>query len=177
MSARPRPTRRTLLLVTSALAIVFASVQPSLAVKLHGEHKADGKRQVELLEQQWRTAQLQSDLPTIDRLLADDYVGISLAGQITTKAQLMSRMRNHLFVISRLDMTEQKVKIVGEVAVVTVRAAVEGTSRGATVNGEFRYTRIYHRLPNGVWKITNFEATRIPSSRDGIVLAKNGKTG
>jgi hypothetical protein len=40
---------------------------------------------------------------------------------------------------------------------------VEGTNNGSSMTGLYRYTRVYQRLPSGVWKITNFEATRIPS--------------
>lgn len=125
--------------------------------------KHDYKREVESLEEQWRAAQLAGDLATMDKLLSDDYVGISMTGQVNTKAQQLSRVRSHSLVLTKIDLGEMKVKLVGQIAIVTVRAAVEGTSSGTPMNGTFRYTRIYQHLPAGDWKITNFEATRIPT--------------
>ncbi len=101
----------------------------------------------------------------MDKLLSDDYVGISMTGQVNTKAQQLSRMRSHAFVLTKIDLGEMKVKLVGQVAIVTVRASVEGTNEGIPMNGVFRYTRVYQHLPDGGWKITNFEATRIPNRR------------
>ena len=117
------------------------------------------------LEQQWRTATLASDPTEIDKLLSDDYVGISWTGQVSTKAMQLDRLRSRNVVLSRLDISDVKVKIVGPIAIVTSIAAIDGTNDGKELHGIFRYTRIYQRLPSGTWKITNFEATRVPKAR------------
>ncbi len=114
------------------------------------------------LEQQWRTATLASDPAETDKLLSDDYVGISWTGQVSTKAMQLDRLRNHSFTLSRLDLSDVKVKIVGPIAIVTCTAAIDGTTDSNPIHGTFRYTRIYQRQPFGAWKITNFEATRVP---------------
>ena len=130
------------------------------------ERKHDAKKQVEALEEEWRAAQLAGDISTMDRLLSDDYIGISMTGQVNTKAQQLERIRERKLVLKRLDLGETQVKLVGAIAIVTSRAEVEGTNDGTPVIGTFRYTRVYQRLPTGVWKITSFEATRVPKSRD-----------
>ena len=116
------------------------------------------------LEQQWRNATLAGDAGALDRLLSDDYVGISWTGQASTKAMQLDRVRNRTLLLTRLDLTDVKVKVVGPIAIVTSTAQIEGSNDGAELRGTFRYTRIYQRLPFGAWKITNFEATRVPSS-------------
>jgi ketosteroid isomerase-like protein len=80
----------------------------------------------------------------------------------------LDRARNHKLMLTRLDLGEMQVKMVGSIAIVTSRAQVEGTNDGVPVKGTFRYTRVYQRLPTGEWKITSFEATRVPESRNGI---------
>ncbi len=178
-----RPIRGSLItiafLVTATVASLFA--QPAYAghMPLH-EKKHDAKRQVEALEEQWRAAQLAGDIDAMDRLLSDDYIGISMTGQVTTKAQQLDRARNHKLVLSKLDLGEMQVKLVGAIAIVTSLADVEGTNDGAVVKGMFRYTRVYQRLASGEWKITSFEATRVPS-REAIhgardIEAKEAKT-
>jgi ketosteroid isomerase-like protein len=148
-------------------AIMGASVPSAFAFHMQPlrEKKHDAKRQVEALEQQWRQAQLSGDVATMDSLLSDDYIGITMTGQVNTKMQQLDRMRTHKFAISKLDLGEMQVKLVGAIAIVTSRAEVEGINEGIPVKGTYRYTRVYQRLPSGNWKITSFEATRVPGPR------------
>src|ERR1700750_1088665 len=62
----------------------------------HKEHKRDYKREIELVEQQWRTAQLAGDVATMDKLLAEDYLGISNNGQINNKTQQLERLQKRM---------------------------------------------------------------------------------
>lgn len=130
------------------------------------EHKRDSKREIEEVEEQWRTAQLAGDVTTMDKLLADDYFGISVAGQLNNKTQQLERLQKRMFVMTKIDTSDVKIKLVGRVAIVTSLARVEGTNDGEPMKGEFRYTRIYKRYPDGSWKITNFEVTRVPQPGD-----------
>ena len=123
--------------------------------------KKDAKRQIEDLESEWRDAQLTANVGEMDRILSDDYFGISMTGQVNTKPQQLDRMRRRTTVLSRIDLSDVKVKLIGSTAIVTSRAEVEGTSDGLPMRGSFRYTRVYQRTPDGHWKITNFEATRM----------------
>ncbi len=126
--------------------------------------KRDFKQQVEELEEEWRVAQLKGDVAAMDKLLSDDYIGISLNGQVNTKAQQLERTSSRRIALTRLDLSEMKVKLIGSIAIVTSRAEVEGTSDSQSVKGVYRYTRVYQRLSNGAWKITSFEATRTPQA-------------
>ena len=58
---------------------------------------------------------------------------------------------------------ETKIKLIGNIAIVTCLAQVEGTSDDEPLHGAYRYTRIYQRLAGGVWRVTNFEIT--PANR------------
>jgi ketosteroid isomerase-like protein len=129
------------------------------------EKKHAAKQQVEALEEQWRQAQLGGDVATMDKLLSDDYIGISMTGQVNTKMQQLDRMRSHKVALTKLDLGERQVKLIGSIAIVTSRAEVEGTNDGAAIKGTYRYTRVYQRIPSGAWKITSFEATRVPGPR------------
>jgi ketosteroid isomerase-like protein len=127
----------------------------------HPLRKDEYKHQVEQLEEVWRTAQLDDDVAAMDKLLSDDYVGITMTGQVVTKAQQLDRMRNRTLMLTTITLDDVKVKLIGSTAIVTSRAQVNGTNEGAPIHGTYRYTRVYSRLPAGMWKITNFEATRV----------------
>ncbi len=150
------------------LLAILCAVVPSEAYtagKLKPGSKRDAKHVIEGLEEQWRTAQIADDLPAMDRLMSDDFVGISITGQANDKAQQLDRFRKRKLVISRVDLSDRKIKLVGPVAIVTSLAQVEGINEGTAMKGMFRYTRVYQRLPSGTWKTTNFEATRVPDGR------------
>jgi ketosteroid isomerase-like protein len=133
------------------------------------QRKGRSKEQVEQMEQSWRTAQLAGDVAAMDKLLADDYVGITMTGQVVTKLQQLDRMRNRELLLTRIDLEDVKVKLIGATAVVTCLADVDGSNDGIPMHGRYRYTRVYSRTPGGIWKITNFEATRVapPGPRQG----------
>jgi len=158
---------RALLLVTAALLTCFCSgfgTSAAFAAGAYAQKKHDAKRQVEALEEQWRLAQLTGDAATMDKMLSDDYIGISMSGQVSTKAQQLDRVRARKVTISKVELSDMKVKMVGAIAIVTSKAEVEGTNETGPVRGTFRYTRVYQRVPTG-WKITSFEATKIPSPK------------
>lgn len=159
-------------------AVLFAATagvvaQPAFINRGLHERKHDAKKQVEALEEQWRTAQLTGDVATMDKMLSDDYIGISMTGQVSTKAQQLDRARERKVVLTRIDLGDMQVKLVGAIAIVTSRVDVEGTNEGVPVKGTFRYTRVYQRLPTGVWKITSFEATRVPQSKESRNSRRN----
>jgi ketosteroid isomerase-like protein len=146
---------------------LMSAQQCQAAAKAH-EKKHDTKKQVEALEEQWRVAQLAGDVGTMDKMLADDFIGISMSGQVNTKAQQLERVRTRKLVVTKVELSDMKVKLVGTIAIVTCQAEVEGTNESGSMKGLYRYTRIYQRLPIGEWKITSFEATRIrPAKADG----------
>lgn len=129
----------------------------------HKEHKRDYKREIETVEQQWRAAQLAGDVATMDKLLAEDYFGISNNGQLNNKTQQLERLQKRTLVLTKIDVSDVKIKLLGRVGIVTSLAHLEGTNDDRPLQGLFRYTRIYKRYPDGSWKITNFEVTRVPN--------------
>ncbi len=158
--------------VAAAVLCVVFGVSASRALAAPAPKPAHGKhayeKQVEALEEQWRQAQLSDDTVSIERLLDEDYIGITANGIINTRDQQLERMRNRTLRVSRMDVSDVKVKLIRSIAIVTSRVDLEGTNDGVSVTGVYRYTRVYRRLPNGSWKVTNFEATRInPDAQSG----------
>lgn len=148
-------------LVLLACCVLLSPVLSLAAGSVRPMHKKQAKEQIVNLEQQWRIATLNVDVPLMDRLLSEDYVGISWTGQVNTKTTQLDRLRKKLMLITALNISDLKVKLLGSVAIVTAHAQVDGANDGLSMKGGYRYTRVYQRLPSGIWKITNFEATRV----------------
>jgi len=157
-----RPNRVSLPL----LVVLFAFLPlPSLLAQHHSNNKHTTHNEIVALEHQWRTAQLANDIVTMDKLLSDDYLGITSDGDVLTKAQQLDRMRTRAISITSLDFSDLNIKLRGQVAIVTSLAHVQGFNDNRPLDGSYRYTRIYQHLPNDGWKITNFEITHIRGSR------------
>ena len=157
-------SRKAVLVLVSVAAVLPATMRcnADTPVHPHKEHKRDYKREIEMAEEQWRTAQLAGDVATMDKLLAEDYFGISITGQLNNKTQQLERLQKRTLVLTKIDVSDVKIKLVGRVGIVTSLAQIEGMNDGEAMNGMFRYTRVYQRYADGSWKITNFEVTRVP---------------
>ena len=140
----------------------------ALPRQTHKAPKRASRATIEALEAEWRLAQLTGDVNAMERLLADDYVGITAAGQVNTKALQLERVRNRSAAFTQLDATDVKIKLAGTIAIVTSQSTLAGTVDGKPLNGVFRSTRIYQQQAGGTWKITSFEATRVAPANGGV---------
>ena len=113
------------------------------------------------VDDQIRTALLASDIGVLERFLADDFLGISANGTLSDKQQYLRRIGRHEHQFSRIDITDRKVRVQASSAVVVTTADVTGKLDSSPVNGVFRYTRVYSRSADGLWRLRNFEATRV----------------
>jgi ketosteroid isomerase-like protein len=162
---RLRLTSARLAVFGFATLLLVVPVAQVFAQRNHQRHdrKRSEREQIVELEQQWQKAALTDDVAAMDRLLSEDYLGITSSGEVLTKVQQLDHMRSHELVISKLQTSELKIKLIGNIAIVTSLARVEGISDGGPLRGAYRYTRVYQRLASGAWKITNFEVT--PTTR------------
>ena len=123
-----RQTRARALLCTACLLLLTAPLAHPLAMPL--VHREDHlRREIESLETQWRKALLDSDIPPMGRLLADDYLGINANGTLETKADALAARRTGQIRISAFDLENVKVHVYGDTAVVTSRVDLREIGR------------------------------------------------
>ncbi|HEX5235608.1 MAG TPA: nuclear transport factor 2 family protein [Silvibacterium sp.] len=143
-------------LFTAALCLALA--QPGWAMPRHESHAVH--KEIESLELQWRDAVVGNNVSLMDHLLADDYIGISANGTVETKTQELAQRRAGTIRIQSLDLSDLKVRVFGDTAVVTSRAELTGVNGQSDISGNYRYTRVYNKRL-GHWKIVSFEASRM----------------
>jgi ketosteroid isomerase-like protein len=150
-----------------AIVLLLAACFPGMPLTGHAApiplvHRDDRlRREIENLESQWRSALMQNDVATINRLLADDYLGINPNGTLETKADALALRRSGTVKISSIEPENIKVRVYGDTAVVTSRVTVAGHDGERDISGTYHYTRVYSRR-SGEWKVVSFEASRIP---------------
>ncbi len=151
---------RWVCLMRCVVCVVICGLAWPACAERH-ERKRTERAEILTLEGRWRQAQLGEDISAMDKLLSDQFLGITASGQVVTKLQQLDRMRTRSLNITRMELVDTKIKISGNLAVVTSLANIEGVADGSPLHGAFRYTRVYQRVPGDGWKITNFEATRV----------------
>ena len=151
-------SQRTAICILLVAALCFLLAHPAYALPHHDNHAVH--KEIENLEMQWRQAVISNDVGQMDHLLADDYIGISANGTVETKAQELAQRKAGTVRISQLDLTDLKVRVYGDTAVVTSRADLQGSNGQSNTSGNYRYTRVYNRRL-GQWRIVSFEASRM----------------
>jgi ketosteroid isomerase-like protein len=144
-------------LLVLVLLPLFAS--PAWAWLPH-RNSHDLQKHIEALEMQWRNAVVHNNVRIMDRLLADDYLGISANGTVETKPEELAQSRAGTLRIESLNLSDIKVRVYGNTAVVTSRAELTGLNGQSDISGSYRYTRVYNKR-YGQWKIISFEASRM----------------
>ena len=115
-------------------------------------------RQIVDMERQAKEASLHRDAEFSLRTLADDYVGITPLGQVTTKQETISARRSGQLRYESMNVSDMVVRLYGDTAVVTARADVKGHQLGEDFSGPYRYTRVWVRR-NGHWQAVSYQAT------------------
>ncbi|WP_310570587.1 nuclear transport factor 2 family protein [Gemmatimonas sp.] len=116
-----------------------------------------------MLEARLRRAQLDADVPTLDALIADALLFTGPDGQLGTKQQDLSAHAAGVVRFRRHEPEELQVRRVGDdVAVIALRAGLTVDVGGAPVSGTFRYTRVWAREPDGVWRVVGGHVSMLP---------------
>jgi ketosteroid isomerase-like protein len=179
------PIRLSRALVGGCLIVLAAgSVAPSLHAqkkhtKPHKESRRADTREIEALEGKWRDAMVQGDSAGLEKLLADDFFGISSNGTVSDKQQYLQRMTHGDNKFTTIELMDLKVRMQATTAIAVSQARVSGALDGRQSSGVFRYTKVYGR-EGGVWRVLNFEATRVsgphaddPEMRGGTPISSN----
>lgn len=143
------------------LCVWVMTALPAASASMRLVHREDRlHREIEGLESQWRDGLLHNDVPTVSRLLADDYLGINPDGTLETKADAIALRRSGAIRITSIDPENVKVHVYGDTAVVTSQVNLQGHQGERDISGHYHYTRVYSHK-SGEWKIVSFEASRL----------------
>jgi ketosteroid isomerase-like protein len=112
------------------------------------------------LQEEWRNADLKMDWAPMDRILADDYVLIDRDGEVHTKAQCEAYYKSGEGKILAFVIDEMKVRVYGDAAVLTARAAIIETYKGEEISSVCRITDTWIRKA-GRWQCVATAASRI----------------
>jgi ketosteroid isomerase-like protein len=139
-----------LLLLTIGLRLSGETFLPSIAQAQHEEFAQ--------IEQQLARAWVESDRATLDRIIALDWTTIAITGDVLTRAEVMANFfRNGKSPIGAMTIDDVRVRMLGQVAVVTGRTVARAT--GSQTDVVLRFTDVF-AFRDGRWQIVASQGTR-----------------
>ena len=118
------------------------------------------------LEARIRAAQLSADVAELDALIAEPLLFTGPDGQLGTKQQDLDAHASGVVRFRSHEPEELRIRRVGEdVAVTALRARLTVEVGEHTVQGTFRYTRVWAREGGGPWRVVGGHVSGVPEER------------
>src|ERR1044071_8601689 len=108
--------------------------------------------QIRKLDQERIQAQIHADAMALDRIYADDFVGIGPSGTVRTKPQVLADFTSHELTFQSITTDEVLIRVYGNTAVETGRTTTIGQDKGKVVPRDNRFTRVWIRR-QGRWRL------------------------
>ncbi|MEP6643317.1 MAG: nuclear transport factor 2 family protein [Acidobacteriaceae bacterium] len=120
----------------------------------------DVQDQIKKIETDRATAVLKADVAALDKQTSDDYSIITMNGQMSNKSQMIDAFKSGQSKLSSDELSDMKVRVYGNTAVVTGKAEVKGMLGGQDATGTMMFTRVYVKK-DGRWQSVAFQQTRV----------------
>ena len=151
--------KRTFVLTVIALtAASIALGQKKSASKDEGSSVEQAIKQVDNERIQ---AQIHADAAALDRIYADDFIGIGPSGTVRTKPQVLADFTSHNLRFQSITTDEVQVRVYENTAVETGLSTMVGQDKGKVVPRDTRFTRVWVKQ-QGQWRlVANHYSLRI----------------
>ncbi len=118
------------------------------------------EQEVAQLVDTWATAELQRDTAFLEKILADDFVGVGPLGFLLTKQEWLARHQTGDLKYDVHTLDEARVRVYNEAAILIGRLTQEATYRGNPVNAQLRTTLVFVRQ-HGQWQLAGLHFCNI----------------
>jgi uncharacterized protein (TIGR02246 family) len=144
-----------------AVVLVVSFLQSCVYVSAHNANSASSSEQeIRTLEDERNRAILKGDAAALERMTADDYSFITLRGELRTKSEIVKGFQSGSFKYDSRTISDLKIRIYGDTAIVTGRSTQKGSENGKDYSGDYRFTRVYVKQ-EGRWVTVALQATLI----------------
>ncbi len=112
------------------------------------------------MERDWAQAGAKNDTATVDKFVADDWVGIDFEGKSITKADAMADMKSGASTTQSYDFGPMKVRVFGNTAVVTGSDTEKSTYKGKDSSGKYVWTDVWV-MRDGRWQAVASQSAKV----------------
>jgi ketosteroid isomerase-like protein len=138
---------------------VCGQVKPAKPSPAVNAVKTSVEQTLTQMEHDWGSAEIKKDYAAVDKILADDWVGIDYDGKIVAKAQAMADLKSETSTLTSEELGPMTVRVFGNTAVVTGSDTEKSTDRGKDSSGKYVWTDVFV-MRNGHWQVVASQSTR-----------------
>jgi ketosteroid isomerase-like protein len=149
-----------MILVLSIIAHADCAVAQASQTDLSPKPQTTVEREIESLEEARNQAVLHGAVAALDRMTSDDYTFITLRGELRTKSDILKGFASGSFHYESRQISDLKVRVYGDTAIVTGRSMQKGMENGKDYSGDYRFTRVYVK-EKGHWVTVALQTTLI----------------
>ena len=135
------------ILIIAATSVAFG--QKRNATREQGTNVAQAIRQ---LDNERIQAQIHADAAALERIYADDFIGIGPSGTVRTKPQVLSDFTSGRLKFRSISTDDVQVRVYGNTVVENGVSIMDGDDAGKVVPRDNRFTRVWVKR-KGRWQL------------------------
>ena len=133
-----RRTIVTAVLTLTAMSLAFGQEQGTTT-----DQRSSVEREIRQLDNERIQAQIHADAKALDRIYAEDFIGVGPSGTVRTKPQVLSDFTAGSLKFQSITTDEVQVRVYDNTAVETGLSTMIGQDKGKPVPRDTRFTRVW----------------------------------
>ena len=138
--------------LAQAAFVLFGILSPATAQTKAGAPHSDAEQTLRRIEQEIVQSLLKRDPSANQRYLAEDVVLTDPEGVVSDKKTAITDVTSADLKLESSSISDMKVRVYGDTAVVTYRTTDRGSYRGKRIDGQHRWTDVFVKR-NGNWQV------------------------
>lgn len=139
-------------LVIATLALTATSIALGQTRSASSDRRRSVEQEIRQLDNERIQAQIGTDVVALDRIYADDFIGVGPSGTVRTKPQVISDFTSGDLKFQSITTDEVQVRVYEKTAVETGLSTMVGQDRGKAVPRDTRFTRVWINQ-QGHWRL------------------------
>lgn len=135
-------------------SLMIGSLLFLAAVSAHAQRQSETAvvEQIRKLDQERIHAQVHADSAALDRIYADDFIGIGPSGTVRTKEEVLADFASGSLKFQSIVTDDVRIRVYGNAAVETGLSTMKGQDAEKVVPEENRFTRVWIKQ-GGRWRL------------------------
>src|SRR5215475_1085759 len=147
--------------VIAVLALTVTSFALGQDRSVSKDQRSSVEQTIRQVDKERIQAQINADAVALDRIYADDFIGVGPSGTVRTKAQVISDFTSGDLKYQSITTDEVQVRVYENTAVETGLSTMLGQDKGKSVPHDTRFTRVWVKQ-QGRWRlVANHYSSRI----------------
>ena len=139
-------------------SLMMGSLLLLATVSAHAQSQSRSQRgvvdEIRKLDRERIQAQVNADAVALDRIYADDFIGIGPSGTLRTKKDVLADFTSGSLKFQSITTDDVQIRVYGNAAVETGLSTMKGQDAGTVVPEENRFTRVWIRQ-GGRWRLVS----------------------